>query len=61
MGVFGGSHKEDCPEGSLTNIVSLNLLFELSSSHVPAIKLKIEVSGGKYQNGVGERIEAKIL
>ena len=49
------------PEGSLTYIVSFNLLLKLPPSHMSAVKFKIEVSGGKYHDRVGERIEAKVL
>lgn len=61
MGVFGGSRPEDCPVSPFTNIVGLNLVLELASSHMSAVEFKVEVSGAERKNRVSMGLDAQIL
>lgn len=61
MGIFGGSGPEDYPVSPFTNIVGLNLVFELASSHMSAVEFKIEVSGAERKNRVGVRLDAQVF
>ena len=61
MGVFGGSRPEYNPVGSFTYIVGLDLVGELLSSHMAAVKFEIEKSTAKNQDGVGACFEAQVF
>jgi len=61
MGVFGGSGPEDCPVSPFTNIVGLNLVLELASSHMSAVEFKVEISGAERKKRVSVRLDAQIL
>ena len=59
MGVLGGSRPEDYPESPFTNIMGLNLVLELASSHMTAVEFKIEVFRIEGQHRVGVSLEGQ--
>lgn len=61
MGVLGGSHPEDDPEDSLAAVMGLDLFRKLLSSHMPAVKFKIQIMGRERQLGVGKSLDAQKL